>query len=270
MKFKNFSLMLIAGLLATSAITFSSCKKDDDPKPAPTITLSAATFSGKIGETASVTATVVAAEGLKELRITKYLGTTVDATFGTNGTEVVTDLTHTHDYVLTAEGLTTPVRFNFTAEDKAGQTGTADFIITTEPSVSYLLTTFNWQWKSKLGKCLDSDPETEQILDCEKDNVYSFNADGTYTLDYGAVTGTGGGTCDFDGFAPATTWSLNADETELTLNSVNAFDPNDVRSEVYNVSEFTNSSIKSTQTIDLTVFGCVIWDWKFEWTAKPK
>ncbi|MBK8566782.1 MAG: hypothetical protein IPN76_26475 [Saprospiraceae bacterium] len=174
MKFKSFSLMLIAGLLATSAITFSSCKKDDDPKPAPTVTLSSTTFSGKIGETASVTAVVVAAEGLKELRITKYLGTTVDATFGTNGTEIVTDLTHTHDYVLT-EGLTTPVRFNFTAEDNEGQTGTADFIITTEPSVSYLLTTYDWLWKSKFGQGFASEPgASEQILDCEKDNYYLF------------------------------------------------------------------------------------------------
>ncbi|MBK8567763.1 MAG: hypothetical protein IPN76_31705 [Saprospiraceae bacterium] len=152
-----------------AAISFSSCKKDDDPKPAPTVTLSATTFSGKIGDVATVTATVVAPEGLKELRVTKYLGTTVDPNFGTNGTAVHTDLTHTHDYELSAEGLTTPARFNFTAEDKAGQTGTADFIITTEPSVSYLLTTYDWLWKSKFGKGFDTEPAaTEQIQDCEK------------------------------------------------------------------------------------------------------
>lgn len=270
MKYTKFLYLFVAGLLATSAFTVSSCKKDDDPKAAPTVTLSASTFTGKIGDVASVTATVVAAEGLKELRITKYLGTTVDASFGTNGTAVHTDLTHTHDYELSAEGLTTPVRFNFTAEDNEGQTGTADFIITTEPSVSYLLTNFDWQWKSKLGKCLESDPETEQIFDCEKDNVYSFNADGTYTLDYGAITGTGGGTCDFDGFRAPTTWELNSDESELTLRSANVFDPNDVLVEVYKVQDGTTSYMKSTQTVDLSVFGCIIYDWTFEWTAKPK
>ena len=148
--------------------------------------------------------------------------------------------------------------------------GSADFIITTQPSVNYLLTTYNWLWKSKRGKCLASEAETEQILDCEKDNFYSFKADGTYAVNYGAITGTGGGTCDFDGFAPATTWTLSADEKTLTLNSVNAFDPNDKRSEVYTLSDATVTSIKSKSTIDLTVFGCVVYDWGFEWTAKPK
>ena len=270
MKFKSFSLMLIAGLLATSAITFSSCKKDDDPKPAPTVTLSATSFAGKTGETATVAATVVAQEGLKELRITKYLGTTVDASFGTNGTETVTTLTHSHSYLLNEEGLTTPVRFNFTAEDNEGQTGTADFIITTEASASYLLTNFDWQWKSKVGKVFEADPESEQILDCEKDNVYSFNADGSYTLDYGALTGSGGGTCDFDGFRAPTTWSLNAEETTLTIMAVNVFDPTDIQTEVYNITDANTTSIKSTQTVDLTVFGGIIYDWKFEWSAKPK
>lgn len=269
MKYTKFFSLLLSGLLLGSLFLVSSCK-DDEAKPAPTVTLSASTFSGKIGETASVTATVVAPEGLKELRITKYLGTTVDATYGTNGTKTVNHESHTEDYVLAEEGLTTPVRFNFTAEDNKGQTGTADLVITTEPSVRYLLTKFNWQWKSKVGKCLASDPETEQIFECEKDNVYTFNADGTYALDYGALTGSGGGTCDFDGFRAPTTWELNSTETELTIRAVNIFDPNDVQTEVYKIQEATTTSIKSSQTIDLSVFGCVVWDWKFEWTAKPK
>lgn len=270
MNFKKFNYLFFAGLLATSVFSLASCDKDDDSKPAPTITLSDNDFTGKIGETATVTATIVAPEGLKSLTITKYLGTTVDATYGTNGSKTVTHESHTETYELNEEGLDTPVRFKFEATDNKDQVSSADFIITTEASVSYLLTKYNWQWKSKLGKCLDSDPESEQILDCEKDNVYSFNADGTYTLDYGAITGMGGGTCDFDGFRVPTTWSLNAEETQLTILAVNAFDPNDVQTEVYNITDASNTSMKSTQTIDLTVFGCVIWDWKFEWTAKPK
>ncbi len=271
MKFKNFLFPIFAGLLATAVLTTTSCDKDDDPVAAPVVTLSAANFTGKTGETASVTATVVAAGGLKSLTITKYLGTTVDASYGTNGSKTVTHESHTETYELNEEGLSTPVRFSFVAEDEKGQTGSADFIITTEASTEYLLTNFNWQWKSKRGKCLDSEPETEQILDCEKDNVYSFNADGTYTLDYGAITGMGGGTCDFDGFRVPTTWTLNAEQTTLTIVSVGAFDPNDVQTEVYNITEANNTTIKSTQTIDLSVFGCgAPYDWKFEWTAKPK
>lgn len=269
MKYTKFFALFTMGLLATAVLTINACK--DDAKPSPTVTLSATTFSGKIGATASVTATVNAPAGLKSLKITKYKGTDIDATFGTGGTETHTEATHTHSYVLSTEGLNTPIRFKFTAEDDEGQTGTADFIITTEASVAYLLTTYDWQWKSKIGKVLASDPgESEQILDCEKDNFYTFNSDGSYDLNFGAITGTGGGTCDFDGFVLPTTWSLNAEETELTLKGVNAFDPTDIRTEVYHITSSSNTSIKSTQTIDLTVFGGIVYDWKFDWAAKPK
>lgn len=268
MKYTKFFSLLLSGLLLGALLTVSSCK-DDEAKPAPTVTLSASTFSGKIGDTASVTATIVAPEGLKELRITKYLGTTVDATYGTNGTKTVSHESHTEDYILAEEGLTTPVRFNFTAEDNKGQTGTADLVITTEPSVKYLLTKFNWQWKSKVGKVLASDPEAELIVDCEKDNLFIFNADGTYSIDFGALTGSGGGTCDFDALVVTHNWFLSADESTLTLTASNIFDPTE-KEEVYNITEATSTSIKSTSTVDLTGLGGIVWDWKFEWTAKPK
>lgn len=271
MKYNKAFYLFFLGLLTTATLTLNSCDKDEESFAVPTVTLSATTFSGKIGATATATATVVAPGGLKSLKITKYKGTDVDATFGTNGTETYTDLTHTLNYVLAAEGLTTPIRFKFAAEDDKGQIGSADFIITTEPSVAYLLTTYDWLWKSKVGKVLESDPgESEQILDCEKDNFYSFNADGTYALNFGAITGSGGGTCDFDGFRMPTTWTLNAAETELTIKAVNVFDPTDIQTEVYKLTSATVSAIKSTQTIDLTVFGGIVYDWKFEWTAKPK
>lgn len=270
MKHNSLIHLFFLGLLAIATLTMSSCK-DEETFPVPTVTLSSTAFSGKIGQTATVTATVVAPGGLKALKITKYKGVDIDASFGTGGTQTFTHLTHTLDYVLAAEGLSTPIRFKFSAEDDKGQIGTADFIITTEPSASYLLVTYNWQWKSKVGKVFDTDPgESEQILDCEKDNVYSFNADGTYALNYGAITGTGGGTCDFDGFRAPTTWTLNAGETEMTIKSANVFDPTDILTEVYKLTSATTASIKSTQTVDLTAFGGIIYDWKFEWTAKPK
>lgn len=271
MNYKNLILFMAAALLATGTLVFSGCDKDDeDPVAAPAVSLSATSFTGKVGETASVTATVTAPGGLKALRITKYLGTDVDPSYGTNGTQEVTTSTFTLNYELTEEGLQTPVRFNFEAEDNEGQMGDADFIITTELSVKYLITNFNWRWDSKVGKCLESDPETEQIFECEKDNVYIFNEDGTMTIDYGALTGAGGGTCEFDGLKPPASWSLTNDESELTITSINVFDPNDVQVEVYRITDFSAAEINSTQTIDLSVFGCVIWDWKFTWKAVPK
>ncbi len=271
MKYNKIFHLLFVGLLATAAFTISSCKDKEETFPTPTVTLSATSFSGKIGQTASVTATVVAPAGLKSLKVTKYKGTTVDATFGTSGTETFTDLVHTHDYVLSAEGLSTPIRFKFEAEDNKGQTKSADFIITTEPSVAYLLTTFDWLWKSKLGKVFSlTEPESEQILDCEKDNFYSFNVNGSFALNFGAITGSGGGTCDFDGFRAPTTWTFSADEKVLTIKAVNVFDPTDIQTEVYNIKIANLTKIESTQTVDLSAFGGVVYDWTFVWTAKPK
>ncbi len=268
MKYKFLLGLMVTGFLTTTIVTMNSCKKDDDTVAAPSVSLSKTTFTGKIGETASTTVTVVAPGGLRSLKITKYKGTDVDATFGTAGTQTFTDLTHTLNYVLAAEGLTTPIRFKFEAEDNKGQKSSNDFIITTQPSVAYLLTTYNWLWKSKLGKCAASDPESEQIKDCEKDNYYVFNADGTFTLQYGADTGGTG--CEFDGFRPGGTWTLNATDTELTLSSPNVFDPTDVLVEVYKISSATNATIISKQTVDLTVFGCIVYDWTFNWSATPK
>lgn len=271
MRYKNLIFTLTVSLMAAGTLLFSSCGKDDEqPVAAPSVSLSASTFTGKIGETATATATVTAPGGLKALRITKYLGTDVDPSYGTNGTMEVTSSSFTLNYTLTDEGLQTPIRFNFEAEDDKGQTGDADFIITTELSMKYLLLNFNWKWKSKMGKCLDTEPETEQIVECEEDNIYIFHEDGTMELDYGALTGSGGGTCDFDGIRPATDWVLNDDETELTITSTNVFDPNDKQVEVYRITSFDAMEIKSEQTVDLTAFGCVIWDWKFTWSAVPK
>ncbi|MCO6478031.1 MAG: hypothetical protein J5I94_15470 [Phaeodactylibacter sp.] len=270
MRYKNLILFLAVGLMAAGTLLVSSCNEDEEPVAAPTVSLSESTFTGKIGDVATTTATVTAVGGLKTLRVTKYLGTEIDPSYGTNGTMEVSSSTFTLEYTLTDEGLETPIRFNFEAEDEKGQTGDADFIITTELSVKYLLLNFDWQWDSKLGKCLDSEPETEQILECEEDNIYSFNEDGTMSIDYGAITGMGGGTCDFDGIRPATDWELNDDETELTITNTNVFDPNDVQIEVYRITSFDAMEINSEQTIDLTAFGCVVWDWKFTWRAVPK
>jgi hypothetical protein len=147
MKLKSSLSFLLAGVAMSTALWFTACKKEE--KAAPVITLSASTYTGKIGTTATTTATITAEAGLRALRITKYNGVTVDATFGTNGTETYNHSDHTLNYVLTDEGLAAPVRFKFEAEDNDGKVTTADFIITTEVSVRYLLTTYNWQWTAR-------------------------------------------------------------------------------------------------------------------------
>lgn len=259
---------LFAVIASLTIIGISSCEKE--LPEAPTVSLSQAEYTGKTGDELSVTVTVNAPGGLSSLDITKYLGVDIDTDFGTSGTETVSSSSYTLNYQLNAEGVSTPVRFNFTATDNEGQTGSADLIITTEASLNYVLTTYNWQLTSKRGKCLESESESEMIVDCEKDNTYSFNEDGTYTLDFGALTGSGGGTCDFDGFEIPSSWEVSDDESTFTLTKINAFDPNDIRTEVFQIQSYSISSIETTQTVDLTAFGCIVYDWGIDFVAKPK
>lgn len=266
---KKFSFLTLAALcMMAVSVMMSSCTKDDPD--APVVSLSSTDYNGKTGDVATTTATVTAEGGLSTLKITKYIGADIDMSYGTNGTLEVTSSTYTLEYELGEEGVTNPIRFNFTAEDDNGNTGTADFVVTTEVSLEFLLVNYNWRWQSKEGKVFEADPVSEQILPCEEDNVYTFNSDGTMSIDYGAITGTGGGTCDFDGLRVETNWALNAAGDELTITLVNVFDPADIQEQVYKVNSFNLMEIVSEQTIDLTVFGGVIWDWEFTWRAEPK
>ncbi len=266
---KKKSLFMFAAMcLLAMAIQITSCKKEDPD--APVVSLTATEFTGKTGETASTTASVVADGGLTTFRVTKFIGTTIDNTYGTNGTMEISGSSFTLQYELNEEGVLEPIRFNFTATDENGKTGSADFIITTELSFRFLLLNYDWRWHSKRGRIFEEDVESEQICPCEQDNIYSFNANGTMSIDYGALTGSGGCTCDFDGFRVEETWALNAAETELTIFAVNVFDPSDVDAQVYRITGFNLMEIRSEQTVDLSVFGGIVWDWKFVWRAVAK
>lgn len=269
MVMKKFSILGRAVFLTlTLALVVASCSKDDPA--APMVSLTETSFNGLTGEIASTTATVTSEANFRTLRITKFVGTDVDESYGTNGTLEVNESSYTLEYELGEEGLEEPIRFNFTAEDEEGQTGSADFIVTTEVSLRFLLLNYDWRWHSKAGVIFEGDPETEQILPCEEDNVYSFFEDGTMSIDYGELTGSGGGTCDFDGLRVEERWELDESTNTLTLFVVNAFDPDDVDEQEYRVTHFTTMEIRSEHTVDLTDFGGVVWDWKYIWRAQPK
>ncbi|MBK7428782.1 MAG: hypothetical protein IPI60_18075 [Saprospiraceae bacterium] len=266
---RKLIIMTMSMLMMASVAFMTGCKKDDPV--GPSVSLSRTDFNGKIGESTSTTATVTAEGGLKTLRITKFIGTTIDNTYGTNGTLTVTGSTHTLNYTLAEEGLQSPIRFKFEAEDNNGKKGSSDFVITTAPSLSYVLVNFNWRLDSKVGKELAAEAnESEKVLACEKDNVYTFNANGTMSVNYGALTGSGGGTCDFDALLEGTSWSVNAAETELTLVFNNLF--TGPTTEVYRISSFSLLEMKGKINVDLTVFGpeFAIWDWTFTWKAQAK
>jgi hypothetical protein len=266
---RKLIIMTMSMLFMASMALMTGCKKEDE---APVVALTTTDFSGEVGETATTTATVTAEGGLKTFRITKFIGTTVDNSYGTNGTLTVTGNSHTLSYVLSPEGVQNPVRFKFEAEDNNGKTGSKDFVIIVEPTIDAVLLAFDWRLDSKVGKELAAEAsESEKVKPCEKDNVYSFNADGTYTIDLGALTGTGGGTCDFDGLNVPTTWTLNNDNTELTLKTANVFTGAETV-EVFDITSFGLTEIKAKTFVDLSVFGpdFAAWDWTFTWKAQAK
>ncbi|MBN8576579.1 MAG: hypothetical protein J0L66_06525 [Cytophagales bacterium] len=63
-------LSILSLCLVAAVVTLQSCKKDDDPKPAPSITLSATAATGTPGSSVVVTATIEAGNGAKTLTVT--------------------------------------------------------------------------------------------------------------------------------------------------------------------------------------------------------
>jgi hypothetical protein len=262
-------MWILLAVLIAGTFTITSCTKE---VAAPTVSLSETSFDGKIGETASTTVSATVEGDYKELQITKYLGTDIDNSFGTSGTMTVTAaLPYNFSYVLNEEGAETPVRFQFTVVDDEDQSGDANFVITTEITLAYVLTKFDWRLNSKLGKLFaESEPESEQVLECEQDNVLTFNQDGSMSIDYGVLTASGGGSCDFDGLSPYVAYEISSDESTLTLTLDNAFNPGAFTYEVYTITEYSLTDWKGTTPIDLTVFGGILYDWTYAFKAQPK
>lgn len=270
MKKLSIKLWAFIAIIAMGTISISSCD-DDDSTAAPMVSLSTSTFEGNIGESVSTTVSADIDGSFKELRITKYLGTDVDNSYGTDGTQTITSaLPYNFSYTLNAEGAETPVRFRFVVEDNNGQTDEENLVITTKLTLAYVLTNFDWRWNSQLGKAFDADPIAEQIRDCEKDNVFTFNTDGTMSIDYGALTGAGGGSCDFDGLTPYVSYSISADESTITLVKDDAFNPGNFTEEVLTVQSYNLVDLVTTTPVDLTVFGGILSDWTFSYKAQAK
>ena len=255
---ENLRLLFALSMMVILSCVLSSCG-DDDPAPvAPDITISAETFTGDIGDEVSVTVNGTLDGEFAVLRISKFIGTDPDASYGTNGVmEVTTGLPYTFDYTLGVDGLTEPIRFNFEVEDSNGLKGDANLIITTNATRESLLVSFNWRWASQ-------EFEGDQTLrDCEADNVWSFEADGSVSLDYGALTGSGGGSCDFDGTLDHTSWEMNAAMDTLEIFRADAVTGAPQDSRIYAIKTFDQTGWTADEP---TIFG--VFSWRFAAEAK--
>ena len=251
--------VLVFSTLAVNSFSLVSCKDDDPPAPvAPVISIDPTSYTGDIDDQVTVNVTGDLDGDFKVLRISKFIGTDPDPSFGTNGVmEVTSGVPYTFNYTLGVDGLTEPIRINFEVEDVNGLTDDADLVIVTEASNEQLLTSFDWVWASQ-------EFEGEQTLrECEADNVWSFEDNGDVSLDYGALTGSGGGSCDFDGSLIHTGWRMNEPMDSIYIYRANAETqaPNDTLK--WAISEFDQNHFVADET---NIFG--VFTWTFEAQAK--
>ena len=113
-----------------------------------------------------------------------------------------------------------------------------------------------------------SENNAEVINDCEKDNSFLFNSDGTMSIDYGAITGTGN--CGFDGLTPYANWYITEDEEFFVMEKYNVFTPNIIEEERYRLETLRVDQLQLALEVDLTVFGLGIETFLYTFEPEPR
>ncbi|AIZ65481.1 hypothetical protein PK28_17715 (plasmid) [Hymenobacter sp. DG25B] len=244
-----YCVALLATMLGTS------CSKDEESTPeGPTVALSKDDVSGKSGQQVESVVTVTAPGNLKSLTVSKQVNLQNDNTFGTNGTQTVQlsgteqkTFTYNFTYTQAADEVDKLVGFTFKAVDANGKTAEKVLTVNTAASGAQILATYRWNLKSKLHTT--PNPDAETITDCEKDDSFVYNENGTMAVNYGTQA------CTFDGFNVYKGWTLSADEQVFTQTYESAFDPSKVTVETYKVLSLTKDRLVMEITLDLSVFG---------------
>ena len=242
---KLFSLALLA------ILSLNSCKKDK-PDNSPVITLSTDNVTGKSGQMVSVTVHVLSPIGIKSMVITKGVNLVADPSYGNQGNVTVNpqadhqnELNYTFTYQFSPAEVDKLVGFNFKVLDLNGDESEKDLTVNTTVSAAQLLYSYKWNLKGKFNETSNA----PDFTDCEKDDFYLFNANGSMQYGYGASA------CTFDGFNVYNGWSLSEDEKVLTITYSSLFDPSKVTVEKYNVRSLTRDRLIIDMAYDLTVFG---------------
>jgi hypothetical protein len=277
-RYIRFAMMLLAGVMM-----LVSCEEDyesdaDDLAIPLTVQDKSIKAPGRgqyklstlSSEELEVKADLSSLGALRALTITKTVNLAVDPTFGDNGVLTVDagsiDSEYVFSYVPPDTDVDQLVGFTFNAEAVNGTKVASDLQLVVTLSPRDNLPRRKWQWKSKIW--IDND-NAQDIKECEKDNYFLFNIDGTMSLNFGANTGSAG--CDFDGFNVYDTWSLSEDEKEFVMIYHSIFSPDVPQTETYRVKTLTTEKLELEIDYDLSWLGLSTEEtFLYEFTAVPK
>jgi hypothetical protein len=222
------------------------------------------------GEKTEVIANLESILPLNSLTITKTVNLVIDPEYANNGVLTVDANAINTDYVFQYTPLERDidqlVGFIFEAVGSNGTRMTSDLQLVVTLSPRDNLPRRKWLWKSKIH--VDAG-NVQDIKECEKDNYYLFNSDGTMSLNFGANTGTPG--CDFDGFNVYDSWSLSEDGKEFIMIYHSIFSPDSPQIEKYRVKTLTTEKLEVEIDYDLSWLGLSTEEtFLFEFTATPK
>jgi hypothetical protein len=207
-RMKKFLLTCLSvGIIAAGGF-LASCDNDENFAE-PTLTLSQTNVTASPGDEVSVAITAAAEAGIRDLVVTKrWDGTTVD-------TETFTTLPSTpYVYTVTDDDADHIVTLNFTLTDKKNKSVSKEVVITVELTPRQLLLKYNWRLSEEIRK----KNNTNDINDAYTDDVYRFNADGTYNKSIGAKADDFG-----DIWFNYCYWDLNDNTLKLLMSRTGAF-----------------------------------------------
>ncbi|MEP6684273.1 MAG: hypothetical protein ABJA35_13485 [Parafilimonas sp.] len=244
-------IAILISCFVTGIIILPSCKKDSPDPNLPALKLHPVNVTGKSGQHVLDTLDIVAPYGVGKLVISKTINLVADETFGMQTVTPVSTGTNTYQYILDYTyqpgEVDKLVGINYHFEDSKGNVAEKDFTVNTEASAAQIIYSHKWKLVSKLWTTVTPQQENEQ--DCAKDDIYTYNADSTMAVNYGASG------CTFDGFNIYDKWYVSNDEKTFTDIYHSVFNADQITTEVYNIESLTKDKWVMDIALDLSAFG---------------
>ncbi|MCM4157567.1 hypothetical protein [Gramella sp. AN32] len=268
----NTRIFQLFGLILFISVLIAGCETDDSQTPEDfydqgnfTIVLDAQKIPGQgqyrtvleSNETIDINVHIEAPANLESLLITKTVNLVVDESFGNQGSINVdasgTSFDYNFIYEPSIDDVDKLIGFTFEAKTSEGTKHISDLTASITLSPKDNLVTKKWNWTSIKHVNSLNMPNEEVIADCEKDNAYLFNADGSMSLQYGQDTAAG--SCAFDGLNVYDRWYITANDEYFIMEKHNVFTPNITAVDTFKLKTLSIDKLELEQTIDLSVFG---------------